>query len=221
MQVSEITLAERFAQWQPSEDEQTYPENAWFYRAFDCLRSEFPVQVERWNGLFHNAICWGHGEAELVLKSLVSTINEMKEPSKPYEHTSCDYEPSPANENDAYEIFKAQFKAKWPTKRINSKFAQEKWESVKTQAQEIANEQFKARHDAWAEREARRNAEHGRKVAEWQVKVDEIADLRAFAKQIQGTGVPDTSSGDVIAVYPDGTIVLDDGITTWNPDRTS
>jgi hypothetical protein len=30
---------------------------------------------------------------------------------------------------------------------------------------------------------------------------------------------PDWSPGDVIAVYEDGTIVLDDGLTTWNPER--
>jgi hypothetical protein len=31
--------------------------------------------------------------------------------------------------------------------------------------------------------------------------------------------VPDLSPGDVIAAYQDGTIVLDDGITTWNMER--
>ncbi len=31
--------------------------------------------------------------------------------------------------------------------------------------------------------------------------------------------IPDWSPGDVIAAYEDGTIVLDDGITTWNPAR--
>lgn len=31
--------------------------------------------------------------------------------------------------------------------------------------------------------------------------------------------IADTSPGDVIAAYKDGTIVLDDGITTWNPER--
>lgn len=31
--------------------------------------------------------------------------------------------------------------------------------------------------------------------------------------------IPDWSEGDVIAAYDDGTIVLDDGITTWNPER--
>lgn len=30
---------------------------------------------------------------------------------------------------------------------------------------------------------------------------------------------PDDSPGDVIAAEADGTIVLDDGITTWNPLR--
>jgi hypothetical protein len=29
----------------------------------------------------------------------------------------------------------------------------------------------------------------------------------------------DWSAGEVIAAYEDGTIVLDDGITTWNPER--
>ncbi|HYH54814.1 MAG TPA: hypothetical protein VD761_11860 [Solirubrobacterales bacterium] len=32
-------------------------------------------------------------------------------------------------------------------------------------------------------------------------------------------GEPDISPGDVIAAEPDGTITLDDGITTWNPAR--
>jgi hypothetical protein len=32
---------------------------------------------------------------------------------------------------------------------------------------------------------------------------------------------PDESPGDVIAAYPDGTIILDDGITTWNPRRAA
>ncbi len=31
--------------------------------------------------------------------------------------------------------------------------------------------------------------------------------------------MPDSSPGDVIAAYDDGTIILDDGITTWNPER--
>lgn len=31
----------------------------------------------------------------------------------------------------------------------------------------------------------------------------------------------DWTPGDVIAAYPDGTIVLDDGITTWNDLRAA
>jgi len=30
---------------------------------------------------------------------------------------------------------------------------------------------------------------------------------------------PDWSPGEVVAAYEDGTIVLDDGLTTWNPER--
>jgi len=31
--------------------------------------------------------------------------------------------------------------------------------------------------------------------------------------------LPDWSIGDVIGAWMDGTIVLDDGLTTWNPER--
>ena len=34
-----------------------------------------------------------------------------------------------------------------------------------------------------------------------------------------GGKYPDDSTGDVIAAYNDGTIVLDDSLTTWNPLR--
>jgi hypothetical protein len=34
-----------------------------------------------------------------------------------------------------------------------------------------------------------------------------------------GGRYPDDSPGDVIHAYSDGTIILDDGITTWNPLR--
>jgi hypothetical protein len=30
---------------------------------------------------------------------------------------------------------------------------------------------------------------------------------------------PDDSPGDVVHAYSDGTIILDDGVTTWNPLR--
>jgi hypothetical protein len=49
----------------------------------------------------------------------------------------------------------------------------------------------------------------------------EVVPASALAEQKQqlAQGMPDVSPGDVIAAEPDGTIVLDDGITTWNPAR--
>lgn len=47
---------------------------------------------------------------------------------------------------------------------------------------------------------------------------EEVKELRRYMERREGT-VPDLSPGDVIASYSDGTIVLDDGITTWNPER--
>jgi hypothetical protein len=46
-----------------------------------------------------------------------------------------------------------------------------------------------------------------------------IERLQAKVERLSGGKIPDTSPGYVIASYPDGTIVLDDGITTWNPER--
>lgn len=40
-----------------------------------------------------------------------------------------------------------------------------------------------------------------------------------LVKMDEPSRVPDWSPGDVIAAEEDGTITLDDGITTWNPER--
>lgn len=49
----------------------------------------------------------------------------------------------------------------------------------------------------------------------------EVEKLRAQVERLKHGGEPDISPGDVIAAEPDGTIVLDDGITTWNPSRAT
>jgi len=46
---------------------------------------------------------------------------------------------------------------------------------------------------------------------------DEIRSLAGAATTTSTQ--PDWSCGEVIAAYADGTIVLDDGLTTWNPER--
>jgi hypothetical protein len=43
----------------------------------------------------------------------------------------------------------------------------------------------------------------------------------AARKLLAPPAVPDWSPGDVIAAYPDGRIVLDDGVTTYNPERAA
>lgn len=48
---------------------------------------------------------------------------------------------------------------------------------------------------------------------------DRIASELLRWHQWSGGNFPDESPGDVIAWEPDGSIVLDDGVTTWNPLR--
>jgi hypothetical protein len=50
--------------------------------------------------------------------------------------------------------------------------------------------------------------------------VSDLADRQRWLAWSDGQ-YPDESPGDVIAAEPDGTIVLDDGITTWNPRRAA
>jgi hypothetical protein len=45
--------------------------------------------------------------------------------------------------------------------------------------------------------------------------------VEAERQRLAHGGEPDISPGDVIAAEPDGTITLDDGITTWNPARAT
>lgn len=45
--------------------------------------------------------------------------------------------------------------------------------------------------------------------------------VEAERERLAHGGEPDISPGDVIAAEPDGTITLDDGITTWNPARAN
>lgn len=47
------------------------------------------------------------------------------------------------------------------------------------------------------------------------------APLEAQIERLKHGGEPDISPGDVIDAKPDGTITLDDGITTWNPARAT
>jgi hypothetical protein len=59
---------------------------------------------------------------------------------------------------------------------------------------------------------------------EWRVEriipMIEQQDAEAREKELKAPGPqPDFSPGDVISAEKDGTIVLDDGITTWNPTR--
>lgn len=49
----------------------------------------------------------------------------------------------------------------------------------------------------------------------------ELEKVREGRDEARGASEPDISPGDVIAAEPDGTIILDDGITTWNPARAT
>jgi len=176
-----------FSAWEPNEDEATCPDNAWFYRAFDCLRDAFGKEtMERYNGLWHNAICWTRGESyEAIVKNFKDAALKNEAKPRPIE-AYWSYESEPVFDvlNEAYEIFKQQFKAKWKDKRINSKFANEKWDSVREKAVELARSAFDERHKRWQEKRDRRAQEYQARLAEWQEKENERLALIEFANTL-------------------------------------
>jgi predicted RNA-binding Zn-ribbon protein involved in translation (DUF1610 family) len=61
--------------------------------------------------------------------------------------------------------------------------------------------------------------EHVEAVETKVVPASQLDQVREERDTWKGKTEPDISPGDVIAAEPDGAIVLDDGITTWNPAR--
>ena len=78
---------------------------------------------------------------------------------------------TPRSDARAHAIFKDQYKAAFPGKRINSKHAKAQWEKVKGKALEIAKGEFAVKKTEWNMRNEKRlaavaavDAEHQKKV---------------------------------------------------------
>lgn len=168
--------------WRPSPDDNL--SNAWFYSAFEGMKAVCnainPEFFFECNYLLHEAICLSQGK-DLAL--IVKCIRIPETPKKPEQRYSSDYEPT-YDENRPREMFAQQFKAKFPGKRINSRFASEKWEEVKAKAEEYAQTEYKARFADWQGRELRRAEEHAIRVRIWEANCKRVEEIGAFVATI-------------------------------------
>ena len=107
------------------------------------------------------------------------------EPEKP--NWSCRYDPRPQPhiETRAKELFRKSFKEKWPDKRINCKFAKDKWAEVMEKCTTMAENEFRAKYDKWVERERAHNEKQEKMTAEYDKALDEYQHIQKIIKVLE------------------------------------
>lgn len=138
----------------------------------------------------HQGVSWGCED----MKGFLLNVRKRLLPVVPEEPISTSYrwdsEPMWDIDERARKIFKSQFRSTWPDKRINSRFAKEKWEKVKRKVVGIARSEFQNVHDAWKEREEVRNKQMAKEHKEWEKKRDVIVRIsEGFRTLMQACGV--------------------------------
>jgi len=172
------------AAWTPQEGDNL--ENAWFYSSwagFIAMCTELQEDPWKHNHIAHQAICSSRGEWAELLRCFANLYPAY--PPEPKRHFSSDCEPY-RNESLAGQIFARQFRRAFPGKRINSRFAKEKWREVRSQAEVLAEREYQSCLAEWQEREDRRNREYDRQIAEWQEKCGKVAEAITFLDRIIG-----------------------------------
>jgi len=171
----------------PSEDDN--PDNLDWYARYFASKSiviKFGAVWEQFEHLVHQATCWGYCTWKDVLISLQHHTPDL--PDKPIPRPSYECEPSTTAERietRAREIFKREFKSKWPDKRINSKFAKGKWEEVKKQAIKYAQDEFDDSMVAYNIRQDERQKIHDKNMEDWQIKYDRIDHIRSIVEKLE------------------------------------
>lgn len=170
--------------WQPSADDDM--DNAWFYSSFAAVNEVCRVMGENtdnYSHLIHHAVCWTRGGDWLaIVADLKSSVPSMPEKPNRY-YSSGDHEPI-YDENRPRDMFTEQFRVKYPGKRINSKFANERWEAVKAKAEQYARDEYRVKLEQWQVREDRRNAECQVELNKWHEACNRVMLIRAFIAKL-------------------------------------
>lgn len=143
-------------------------------------------KADKFNSFIHNAMFYANPAHtwEGIKCGLTSMIKEMTVPEKPTTHICWAVEPNQDVEGRAYEMFKVQFKQEFPQKRINSKFAKEKWQEKKTLAMKYAQENVDCEMDRYREEVNCVEAKNQRVLEEWQNKIHSMALLEKFVREL-------------------------------------
>jgi hypothetical protein len=161
------------------------PECIPFYRVWAGLKAVWGAEFcANYHYVVHQAACYASDRKVDAYEVAVATAKDFAQrielPRKPEPCISWGITvPQEPTEDDAYSLFKTQFRTAFPGKRPNSAFGKEKWQAVRTKAVTIVRDRYaeeKAQYDAEI---ARRKARDGAALATWEGKVHDIETLRA------------------------------------------
>jgi hypothetical protein len=119
-----------------------------------------------------------------ALELLQYNIDHQAYPPKPQRRISYSSEPDLFTDKDVEEIFVVHFKARWPEKRINSKFAKEKRKGAWETCQKLALERYERDKAGFVAQENQRERDYQNQLISWQERVDSINKFAVKAKEI-------------------------------------
>lgn len=134
------------------------------------------------HSMFHYACCQSTNYAEFLVSLRSSLPRPVRAPEM-----RCNYDPQPAEatEADARQIFDDSFRTAFKGKRLNSKFAAQKWEEKKARALEIARERREENFKVWKIRNDAINRENAEKMTKYRGEVQYVLDAEKMVKCIE------------------------------------
>lgn len=173
------------AEYQPDPDDN--PDclkynQAWYALRGLALADGFSAEEFKaaWHTL-HSVVGWSQGEWKHMAPCYWQFRPSL--PDKP-QHRCC-YIPRP-HRGDPRELFKQQFKAKWPDKRLNSNFANEQWVKVQATAIAMIDEEYEQAMAEWQAKVDAFEARQAKEIAEWRADVERTERQRFLVETILG-----------------------------------
>lgn len=182
---SEI-FEQAYADFVPAKDDN--PDAIPYYRAFAGLRAAWGEDFYlKYNHAVHQAACWCGGlngdRYQVAVATIMDLVEKTRLPDPPRMEMSWDSEPNPPTENDARGIFNASFKKAFPGKRLNSKFAREKWEEKRELAMNLAQEEYEGKKAAYDAKQAKIDQRNADATAIWEEQVRKIEEFKRAAAE--------------------------------------
>lgn len=166
------------------------PDAVPFYRAYAGLKQAWGAEfVDEFHTAIHQIGCHimhlkleeKYPKALELLRYNVEHQAVIPKPQKRYQYHS---EPDPPTEQDVVDLFNEQFRGAYPGKRINSKFAKEKWSQYSHMAKKAVQERYERAKAAYQGRLDQEERDYQNQLKPWQERMDSIKKFAQKAESI-------------------------------------